>query len=175
MDMNDREKVIVFAYEEIKEKITSEKVPLEESTSYCQMIFDSMPKNKEYIIHYFNRNFEEILGEIAGQSDFIKVLKILDLYLPEGDAASNAILDKTIEKLMSSLRNMPDELWRVRVLSQLSEKVLGMVLSKFSNKELNALLYICPQVVNSEGVEKVIKVLVSKKKTKKKLILSKKR
>ena len=173
--MNEREKVIVFAYEELKKKIIDANIPLEEAASFCRMILDSMPKNKGYIINYFNGNYDKILEQVVEQNDFLKALKILDVFLLEQDSVSAVIINKTTDKIIVSLRNMPDEVWKVRVLTQLSEKVLNKVLIKLDNKELNSLLYICPQVVNSEMVEKVIKKTMDKKKGKKKLILRKKR
>jgi len=173
--MNDRDKIIKFAFEEIKKRITDEKISIPDSLSFCSLVLDKMPNNREYIIKYFNNNYNEVLSEVVSQNDFIKALKIFDLFLVQNNETSKMILEKTADRIIVSLRNMPDDLWKVRVLSQLSKNVLNMVMPKLSKQEINGLLYICPQAVNFEIVEEVGKLVLDSQEHKKKLILRKKK
>ena len=132
-DLPEQSSLIVnYFYHIWMKDLTNFGVSVEESVAFSATILKNIKQFQPSVLALLVRDFEQILPEISQENQFNVAIRLsrvlehrfLDRYWVE------QIFTRLGQKISNALMAMPDDMWRVRILTQLSQQCMVHVFNQ---------------------------------------------
>ena len=147
-----------YFYQILVLDLTNHARTVEGSSAFCISLLSGLKQVQAEVLQLWAENFDQILPEISSQADFsvaVRTARILEHKQLDPDA-SQQLLNKLSQKITQAMQVLPDDLWRVRILTQLTQRCISNV---FARLDADTAESIKSMSHNAVGGEKILKAI----------------
>ena len=147
-----------YFYQILALDLTNHARSVEESVAFCVSLLRGLQQVQTQVLRQWLEDFDQLLPEISSPQDFavaVRMARILEhKHLDAG--LSERLLEQLAAKITDAMRVLPDDLWRVRVLAQLTQQCISDVFGRLEPQVAESIKYMSH---NTLGGDKILKAI----------------
>ncbi len=123
------EYIASYFFDVLRMDLTNFSNTVEQSVAFCATLLEGLKNSQPYILKLWFDQFDELLPQIESEQDFsvaVRMSRLLEQPFLD-DYWAPLLQKKLVEKVRDTLDVLPDDHWRVRVLSQLTKRCIKQV------------------------------------------------
>ena len=133
---------------------------VDESVAFCVSLLRGLRQTQPRVLQLWYEHFNELLGEVSDQEDFNLALRMARILENNGldEEWRTRLLERLCEKLSAAMDVLPDDTWRIKVLTQLTQRCIAIVFARLHPETAESIRFKSQSV---QGGEKILNALGS--------------